>query len=180
MKIRINYDLIDKIKESKTGFSLKRTISKSLLATSISTALNIPLIFDGDNTLVRFVSISSGCFLMSLLYWSLDNKNFKEINTNFSINQLKQLASILRKHYVNTDYELLQKAYEYETKYSFMLDGDKIPRLKQEKYIMVPVVDRDGKKEVSLVQEHIVGTRDYELSYGSPTKSKVLRPAFNC
>jgi len=94
--------------------------------------------------------------------------------------QLKELASLLRKHYINTDYELLQKAYEYEINYKFVLDENKIPRLKQDKYIMVPAVDRDGEKEVSLVQEHLIGSNDYELSYGSPTKSKVLKPVFNC
>ena len=94
--------------------------------------------------------------------------------------ELKELASLLRSHYINTDYELLQKVYEYETNYKFVLDENKIPRLKQDKYIMVPVVDRDGEKEVSLVQEHLIGSNDYELSYGSPTKSKVLKPVFNC
>ena len=74
---------------------------------------------------------------------------------------------------------MLQQSYEYETNYSFLLDDNNIPRLKQEKYINVPVVDRDGEKEVSLVQEHIIGTREYELSCGSPTKSKVLKPLYN-
>lgn len=38
---------------------------------------------------------------------------------------------------------------------------------------MVPVHNDWGNNERSLVQEHVVGTRDYVLSYGEPEKNKV-------
>lgn len=176
MKIKVNYDLIEKIRESKTGVSLKRSSKRLLLTTSLVTALNVPAILMDENPMneLRYcltIAISVGLFYR-IVY---DGFLFKDLYKNKSLSELKNLAQLLRGNFINTDYELLQKAYQYETNYSFTLDGNKIPRLKQEKYIMVPVTDRDGEKEVSLVQEHLIGTSEYELSYGSP--KKVLKPA---
>ena len=181
MKIRINYDLIDKIKESKRGFFLQKIARNIVVYTSINTLLWLPISISTSSDILQqtindflyFLSGYSLTFVCSALFF----KNQNKLN---AISELKQLTSLLRNHYINTDYELLQKAYEYEINYKFVLGENKIPRLKQDKYIMVPVVDRDGEKEVSLVQEHLIGSKDYELSYGSPTKSKVLKPAFNC
>lgn len=88
-----------------------------------------------------------------------------------SVQQLKVLVSSLRKINVNTDYDLLLKSYNYETKYKIEFNESFIPRLKQEKFIMVPVHELGEEKEVSLVQEHIVGSMSYSLSYGSPQKA---------
>jgi len=180
MKIRVNYDLLDKIRESKTGVSLKRNDMNNGLVIGVSMLLDIPIIIASSEHLQAIVSALSITTLITLVLRSCENAALKQINIMLSINQLKQLSAILRSHYINTDYELLQDAYQYESNYSFILDENKIPRLKQEKYIMVPIVDRDGKREVSLVQEHLVGSKAYELSYGSPSKAKVLKPAFNC
>jgi len=180
MKIRVNYDLIDKIRESKTGVSLKKTCAKRLFVINFAMCFNMPIILLSGEFIKSFITSLGFVSFLTFFYGFFDNKDLKDINIDNSTNQLKQLAILLRKHYINTDYELLQKVYEYETNYKFVLDENKIPRLKQDKYIMVPVVDRDGEKEVSLVQEYLFGSKDYELSYGSPTKSKVLKPVFNC
>ena len=177
MKIRINYDLLDKIREQNTGFSVIRTRRDNLRYTIVFLPIDL-LIASGD---VKQVVATALVRLIwnSIMFPLVEKCVFPGFNKNRATMQLKELAILLKEQYVNTDYELLQEAYEYETNYKFILDDDKIPRLKQEKYIMVPVVDRDGEKEVSLVQEHLIGSNDYELSYGSPSKSKVLKPVSN-
>jgi len=175
MKIRVNYDLIDKIREQKIGYSLIKTRRDIFKFSFMFFPLDL-LIANGDfNSLIIQIIFRTGA--NAIVFPFIEKTRF---NKDYVLTDLKQLESILRSNYINTDYELLQQAYEYETNYKFILDEDKIPRLKQDKYIMVPVVDRDGEKEVSLVQEYLFGSKDYELSYGSPTKSKVLKPVFNC
>lgn len=177
MKIRVNYDLMDKIREEKIGYSLIRTRRDIFKFGIMFFPLDL-LIANGDfNSLIIQIIFRTGA---NAIVFPMNEKYSIKIGKDDAVMQLKQLASTLRSHYINTDYELLQQSYKYETNYRFILDDDKIPRIKEEKYIMVPVVDRDGKKEVSLVQEHLIGSKDYELSYGSPSKSKVLKPVFNC
>jgi len=179
MKIKVNYDLIDKIRASKTGISLKRTVNKTIGYTSIYCLLSVPEICVSPDPLEACLKfVIKGALVYSSMI-GVTNLLCVFLEKNHSISDLKKLASLLRENYINTDYELLLQAYQYDVNYSFMLDDNKIPRLKQEKYIMVPTIERDSEKEVSLVQEHLIGSNEYELSYGSPSKSKVLKPVFN-
>lgn len=178
MKIRINYDLIDKIREQEIGYSLIR-VKRDVIKFGVMFFPLDVLIVNGDfKSLVIQTIFRTGA--NAVVFSLIEKQTFSRFNKDNVLIQLKELAETLRKHYINTDYELLQKSYQYDVNYSILFDDDKIPRIKQEKYIMVPVVDRDGEKEVSLVQEHLIGSKVYELSYGSPSKAKVLKPAFNC
>lgn len=75
---------------------------------------------------------------------------------------------------VNTTGDLLLDSYKYKTEYEIKRNEKNLPILEQRKYIMVPTKDTNG--EVSLLQEHIIGTGDYSLSYGSPKKVLKLVP----
>lgn len=44
---------------------------------------------------------------------------------------------------------------------------------------MVPVIENGEEKEVSIVQEHAIGSKTYSLSIGEPTKQKVFKLATN-
>lgn len=177
MKIQINYDLMDKIRESKTGVSLVRSVRKAFLSSGIVFGIDLPIILMNENKLKVLMNIMLICGWVSCFNIVVMDNLFgnKKLNKYLSLEELKELARILRKYSVNTDYELLQDTCLYETNYSVILDESFIPRLKQMKYMKVLVVDRDGKREVSLVQEHLIGSKKYELSYGSPKKA--LKPA---
>ena len=176
MKIKVNYDLIDKIREQKIGYSLIKTRRDILKFGVMFFSLDV-LIVNGN---IKFLIIQTLFRTGSnAIVFPMIEKYSIKIGKDDAVMHLKKLASLLRENYINTDYELLQQAYQYDVNYSFMLDDNKTPRLKQEKYIMVPTIERDGEKEVSLVQEHLIGSNEYELSYGSPSKSKVLKPVFN-
>ena len=177
MKITINYDLIDKIRESKIGFSLKRDSRRTFMVVGLATLLGLPKILSYTNPGESFLFVLSFNTFLCCGHRGIENIILRKLYIKYAIEDLKQLSKTLRGHYINTDYELLQNSYGYATNYSFILDDEKIPRLKQEKYIKIPVVDKDGMREVSLVQEHLIGSKEYELSYGSP--KKVLKPVFN-
>lgn len=176
MKIEINYDLLDKIKESKTGFSLNRTtkpvILKTLIASSIYTVLNItdPRPID---KLIHAIPVFVVLYALPVTIANIIMKNrFKDL----SIKQLRILSKLLSDVNISTSYELLLDSNNYKTEYEFKLSEAKIPYIKQDKYINVPVYSDGDIREVSLVQEHIIGSNKYSLSYGSP--KKVLKPAF--
>lgn len=179
MKILVNYDLLDKIRESKKGISLQRSSNYIIKYTLLFGSCDVIFgLINNASSREAVLSIISTLGLNMIIVNALELM-FSPLNKNIAINDLKLLVNDLRNQYVNTNYELLQKAYKYDTSYSFMLDENKIPHLKQEKFIMVPVIERDEEKEVSLVQEHVIGSNEYILSYGSPKKvlKPVLKPA---
>ena len=100
----------------------------------------------------------------------LENVSKRYKGRNFQLTALKDIN-------ISTSYELLLDSENYKTEYKLKFDEAKIPYIKQDKYINIPVYNDGDIKEVSLVQEHVIGSKSYSLSYGSP--SKVLKPAFN-
>lgn len=179
MKLVINYDLLKKIFEAKHGIDLKfldiwfgidtaviitliplnssfqKGDMKETIATLIITTAN------GFSTLIAFQAAASNL-----------NKKFAQMDLNYLTRELN--------HYcIETDGELIKKAKKYKTEYS--LDTESFPpKVMQKKYIMVPVHNDWGNNERSLVQEHIIGTNEYALSYGKPEEKKKvysLKPA---
>lgn len=176
MKIRINYDLFEKIQESNTGLSLnksckhvlKHTVISSIIFSIISILSNKKPIISDDTIIFFLVFHLMTKFPVDLILSKLTKKDsIKDLN--FLVNMLNYLD-------INTSYELLQEAYLYKTSYKINKNLKNMPILIQNKYLMLPV---NTKEEISLVQEHIVGTNNYYLSYGSPDKKKVLKLATN-
>lgn len=95
-----------------------------------------------------------------------------------SSDNLKKLVSQLEDLNVSTDYDLLLKSEVYDKKYKVEINKEQLPHLAESKYIFVPsyTYNRD-KKDTSILQEHIVGSKEYILSLGSP--KKVLRKAYS-
>jgi len=83
---------------------------------------------------------------------------------------LRLLVSQLHNIEVRTSLELLKdsKLNQAQPKYKIIFnDEDKIPKLKQYKYIDVPL--SNGREE-TILQEHVFGDEDYEISVQSPEK----------
>ncbi|MBE6153233.1 MAG: hypothetical protein E7166_03290 [Firmicutes bacterium] len=177
MKININYDLFDKIRESKTGISLNRNckfiLPKTAIATTIYSLLNITSPILLEKTLK---SIPVFLILYSLpvaIVNKMMAKDFKYVTTN----QLKDLSLALKNIGVSTNYDLLIKSEKYKTNYKIYRSESKAIYIKQDKYINVPICDNGEIKNISIVQEHIMGSKKYTLSCGSP--KKVLKLAYN-
>jgi len=56
MKIRVNYDLLDKINESKTGISINRTNTKHFLVVGLASLLNLPNIILSSNRVATLIT----------------------------------------------------------------------------------------------------------------------------
>lgn len=179
MKIIINYDLIDKIKEAKTGISLIKSTKRVLLKSTFAEMFAIMLSLFSSNPIDTISKNGLRYFSFYLaLYWLFEVVDIKR-NKIETLEEIKRLAIQLSDLNISTSQELLMDSYVYEKEHKIINKEDSIlPKIHQKKYIMVPVYDDGEIKEISLVQEHIIGSKYYVISYGEPTKQKVFKPAF--
>lgn len=171
MKIHINYDLLEKIKEAKVGFSLQELTKTVIIQTIICT----PFVYISN--MEQFLSslLKGIPILITLDLWT--KKMFSQGHKEDAKKELNQLSAMLKDINVNTNLDLLSKSYVYKKEYKLKLSKNYIPHITQNKYIMVPTYDKGEEKEVSLVQEHVIGSNEYALSHGTP--KKVLKLAYN-
>ena len=176
MKIQINYDLLNKVIESKKGFSISQITKYAGRCTAISTVIDIgfscimpepaeKLIFD-----ILFYSLFHAA-LGTALY-----KGLSELGKRKATRDLIVLAFKLCQLNIITNLNQIDQAYAYHTDYKIVNSKKGIPQLKQDKYIVLPVYENGEESEVSILQEHIIGTRKYDLSIGEPQKELKLVP----
>lgn len=168
MKLIINFDLIEKIKEAKTGFSLTKTAHSAIKTTALVSPLHL-----ADNILLDTpleLSILEILIILSVetLLYSTTNLLLSKSCKKIANSELRLLSLMLKNININTNSKLLLNSYSYQTNYS--ISFDKIPQLEQKKYIIIPVIENGEEKELSVLQEHIIGTSKYILSVGEPDK----------
>ena len=167
----VNYDLIDKVREAKTGFSLHKYVKTVGLVNGvmIPTMLlgaqigGVPIVELTDDILRNF-----GYSLWCNLWISFGYSFFRK---DMAIEQLRELSTKLNSICIETSPELLKGVYQYDVEYNVCFDSFP-PKIVQNKYMMVPVNNYWENNERAVKQEHVIGTRDYELSYGEPVKKK--------
>lgn len=181
MKLSINYDLMEQIALSEKGYTLSRDIKQIAFMTVLSSALSCAL--NGENMdLQTFFLITLPIQApMNMLYTNLiSHQMLGQIKQVRALLELQALIYSLRDINVNTDLDLLQKSELYHKQYSLKHDEGKMPYILEEKYIMVPTVYDDDEQDISILQEHKVGSSVYVLSKGSPAKKlKIGGLAYN-
>lgn len=176
MKLIINYDLINEILKANTGFNLKRFNSKMGIYLGTLTALNIPNLILGQD--IRPTNLPFTLFTAICIFGGseLALKSFTEQEAQLRLNNL---ASSLTKINIYTSAESIKQAKLYKVQYQIV--RDKKPTLQQNKFLMLPTTGSFNADEVSLQQEHTIGSKEYILSIGEPKKahSKVTSRAFS-
>lgn len=181
MNILINYDYINAVKDVNEEFSLKKVARNNKIRWL---KINLPfyfgldfLIYQGDlkrslvMLLIQFGIITSADFIG----YTATKRDIYKIRSETN---LKKLVSQFKDASIDTSYELLKQSELYDKKYEIKLNEKKFPQLIQSKYILVPTYDNIGDvKETSVVQEHIMGSKEYVLSLGKA--KKVLKPALS-
>lgn len=174
MKLEIEHDLFDLIAGAKTGMQHKR-IAKRIVGYSIATSMiNLPFEMKTEqpgkeimiSTLYFFCCNSMG---FPAAYYMLRTNTMQ-----YSKEDLEKIVRQLSSLDVCVGYESLLKAYKYDKEYETIKSESAIPRILEKKYIMVPCSDDEVSDEVSLVQEHIVGSKKYTLSVGELQKTYKL------
>ena len=170
MKLVISYDLADKIKEAKTGFSLKRCCKRVLFYTGISMAIGIPINIVANAETSKYLSDIVAYLGCHSAMTCVNQIILKDLLKKYAENEIAALSSKLPQINVNASTKDLLEAYPYKTEYNFNYAGG---GLEQKKYINVPVSDVWGEREMSVVQEHTLGSKEYVLSLGFPDEEKV-------
>lgn len=175
MKIKVNYELMQKIDIANKGFSLKGSIinnSKFCGKWFLFFCL-IDGIFNSDHNLDVLNNLCTQAITFSI-FGFIDitfAKFFGNQKIEFAENDLRMLSRQLASLHVKTNVPLLKESVVQDTNYKFVLNKHNFPVLKQDKYILVPTYDSYGNHDVeSLHQEHILGTKDYDISVGEPNK----------
>jgi uncharacterized membrane protein len=176
MKLLINYDIIEKIAEAKGRYVLERKMKNNLklpiVSCSTSMALNVFFGLPMEVLLPNMVIVNGIIYASMVGLNMIIYKHFGELEILKAFFELNLLSSAFQKLKVETDLEMLLEAEEYEKHHRLILNNNRIPAILQSKYILVPTV----KKEVYILQEHIIGSKQYILSVGSPKRA--LKPAF--
>ena len=177
MKLVINYDFIDKIKDVNENYGVMKIVRnrKRYLVfhlTPLCIVVDLPIYLMGkESALIVFVSQAISYFMIEYMAYKQVGDFYKEE----AINKIKQLVTLLKDINVDTSYDLLLKSEVYEKKYKIHLNEDKIPEIIESKYILVPTYDFNGKiRDTSILEEHVVGSNNYILSLRSPEKKLKL------
>ncbi len=173
MKINVNYDLVDKAREAKTGFSLNRYCKKVGFCTGFVGSIKGIEAATGVTPPDVALLTTSALFLSYLAFFRISAMNFADISKNVSMRELSSLSSRLKDIFIDTDAELLMGTTSLKTDYEVVLNDSNIPVLKQKKLLSVPVYSDWDNNSRELVQEHIIGTREYVLSHPEPEQEKV-------
>ena len=177
MKLVINYDFIDKIKDVNENYGIMKIVRnrKRYLVfnlTPFCIAIDLPIcLFGKESALIVFISQVISYFMIEYFAY----KQLGDFYKDMAINKLKKLVTLLKDINVDTSYDLLLDSEVYDKKYKIHLNEDKIPEVIESKYILVPTYNYYGEiKETSVLQEHVVGSNNYILSIGSPEKKLKL------
>lgn len=174
-KIKVNYDLLRRIKESKTGMRLHRIKCKLIFLSFASSFVLIPnfamLISKPEHIKSFASSLGNVIWIIGvniLMDYIFEKKN-KDNNILNAEEDLRNLVIKLVSMDVRTTLELLKESKVIDTHYEIKFNDNMLPVLKQEKYIKVPLSNGYEEGEI-LLQEHNIGSRDYELSVFEPVK----------
>jgi hypothetical protein len=181
MKIINNYDLIEKVNDSKGKIDLLKIILVAMTLAAPSSALVVLLnLSSGLIGLLKTTPMTFGLahyFITIALATAAKvytNKSKRNLFSQQAEKDLLILMNELRESGVKTDLELLKESREDLVEYKFISEAAKL-KLRENKYILVPAHDGfGGTKDVPVLQEHNVGSKFYVLSLGN-TK-KCLKP----
>lgn len=173
MKISVDFDMIRKVNEANTGFSINYMRSKMITGTIILAGISALSNIDSINEFARDFSGSFGIFcLINIPSSFLSIRPIKLIANE----QIDSLCSKLEDIDVYTNPDSLKDARVYNSEHKLSFSEGSLPKLHQNKYILVK---NNAGEDVSILQEHVVGSRSYSLSVGEPEKQKQYRLVFN-
>ena len=176
MRLVINFDFFNEIRNVNEPLGISKVIRNEKRLCVI----NIPLYFGFDYLVYAgqmnkiLPVIGAQCMIALGAELTLQKVRGDEYSTNGK-KRLLTLARNLNVLNVDTTYDMLLQSELYEERYKISFNENKIPFLMQEKYVLVPTNGFNGKvTDTSILQEHEIGSREYILSLGKPSKSKKL------
>lgn len=93
--------------------------------------------------------------------------------------KLRELVSLLNSININISLDNLKDSSIYQTNYHLRKNG-KVGIIR-DRYISIPMENNNNfnDKDISIKEEHVVGSREYILSMDAPKRQLVYKKAFN-
>ena len=176
MKLVTNFDFVNAIKDVNEPLGLSKVIRNE--KRNIITDMPFWFMFDYlfyRGQIDKIVLVMASQTLILSNYYYFFNRIYGDKYCEAAAKELKKLAITLKELNVNTTYDMLLESELSEVEYKVSFDESKIPFLMQEKYVLVPSYDYSGKVvDTSILQEHTVGSKEYVLTLGKPSKKRKL------
>ena len=186
MKIMINYDVINAIMDVNEDYNIMKLVRNHKRQWvrynyPLYLAIDIACSRGKPEVVAEWLLIQTG---LLILPEHVANKITKtDIYKVRAEDRLKKLVPKLQDINVSTSYDKILQSELYEKRYHFEFNRGRLPQLLEEKYILVPSYDPYSSdhqdRDVSILQEHVVGSKEYSLSVGSPSKQYRLSLARN-
>ena len=182
MKIITDFDFCNAIKDVNGNILLFKVVRNnqrhyaSLFPIYTAVALIVKQYAHLDAREVISIIISSYGYCLSIdmiaqIVVQILNQDHLDAYTEKSIRNLKRLVALLERINVSTNYEKLLESELYTKKYCFDTEDRTIPAIMSKKYIYVPAYGYDGEeKTVSILQEHVIGSKEFILSQDEPDR----------
>ena len=178
MKIIINYDFFEAIKNVNENFSsLKIIRNEKYKCLSFSLPLYFVINYFFHYPKINSLMVFPLCFSINIVneyikyYQNHEDKYKVKAKEN-----LELLAEEFQKFNLKTDYDLLLKSKLYEKHLNIKLNVNNLPVLLESKYILVPTYtgNHSSINSIPILEEHIMGSKEYVLSIGKPVKELKL------
>lgn len=190
-KLEINYDLIDKVFESKGQHKIRRLIkhykmndiltisfiAKDAIGCISGQMTPVDAMMDASSWIIAYAAAVGGT---DYLYKKLKESRTGMTREEEAEDELRILALRLNDLNISVNLDELKEASIYHKKYILKKDG--VPGVIRERYINIPVKNtgtNSEEKNISIKEEHIMGTRSYELTVDTPKKELVYKPVYN-
>lgn len=181
MKIQVNYDLLEEIVCSKKGVSINRIVKHRIAAAGLAVAIcslidicigKFPEALPNNITSIGVLSL--GFYVGDIVVNNIPRIN--EENKFDAYDNLKRLSTNLQVLQVKTNSTLLQDGILLEKHHKIVKSKKGFPLILEQKYIEIPTCSDYGyNSSETLLQEHIIGSNNYDISVEEPPKQKRLQ-----
>ncbi len=183
MKLVINYDLLEKINSANGVLNLQRIMIKEMKIQSIfyGALSGLDLLIPGNDGVQwgTNLTICSTWFVLKVVLSSILELQIKDKTEFAAYLELVKLSIQLGNSNINTSPELLKESELIKTEYKSIYKKLRFT-VQQNKYILLPTYDGMGDiKDTSILQEHEIGSKEYILSIGSPSRKFVFAHSYN-
>ena len=185
MKIRINYDILHEVELANNGCSLKKDLYYNLRFAWVPGIIAGAVIYSKTKNPMDIIGSNLRCPIIFMCFNTLWTKlisgipEIKEMKEFNAYNNLKKLATDLSILQVKTNATLLKDTLPVKREYRITTNDKHLPVVVQNKYINIPILYGNGEigSEV-LLQEHVIGSRKYDVSVKSPNKELKLQKVY--
>ena len=170
-QIIINYDFINainNINEPLSPMKLVRNRKKVYLLVPILFIVDLKI---EEQLLLSLESLGIQTCILTGIIMTSKKDTYKEKSEK----EVEELIPKLEELNIYTDKKIIKDSKLFEKKYKIELNNNKIPLLKESKYILVPSYTfNDRIIDKFICQDHFIGTNNYILSATRPNKEMQL------